>query len=108
MDALFAATDIVVTMDEFEKIRPGMAEDEVLAVIGTEESSTKSHYSPGSQDGYIRPRTAIIHRWENPDGSWCELEFVDRVVDVKRHQDLKPASAYAGTKFTLPESRKKP
>jgi len=109
MDALFAATDIAITLDEFEQIRPGMSHDDVVAVIGDVETSTKSKYTPGSDATFTRPRTAIIHRWENPDGSFCEIEFVDRVVDLKRHQDLKPASAYAGTKYTLPESRvKKP
>jgi len=107
LNALYAATDIQVTADEFEQIRPGMSHDEVVEIIGHDETDTKSRYSPGSQDGFTRPRTAIIHRWENPDGSWCELEFVDRVVDVKRHQDLRTANGYAGTKYTLPESRKK-
>lgn len=106
LDARFEKTDIKITSDEFEQLKPGMTLEEVVGIVGSPENASRSEYTPASEDSYTRPKLTKIYRWENPDGSWCELEFIDKLLDTKRHQDLKPAASYAGTSYTLPEVRR--
>jgi hypothetical protein len=106
LDARFEKTDIKITSDEFEQLKPGMALEDVVGIVGSPEDASQSQYTPASEDSYTRPKLTKIYRWENPDGSWCELEFIDKQLDTKRHQDLKSAAGYAGTSYTLPEVRR--
>lgn len=105
LDAKFAATDIKITADEFNEIRPGMTHEQVVEIVGSEETHIDTRYNPGNPDNFTRPAMTMIYRWDNPDKSWCELEFIDAKLETKRHQDLKPGSAYTGSQWTLPETR---
>lgn len=105
LDAQHEKTDIKVTLDEFNRVRPGMTLEQVEGVFGCEPASDTNRYTPANADTYTRPALTTIYRWENPDQSWCELEFVEKKLETKRHQDLKPTEAYKGTAYTLPELR---
>lgn len=105
LDAQHEKTDIKVTLDEFNRVRPGMTLEQVNEVFGCEPTSDTNRYTPANADSFTRPVLTTIYRWENPDQSWCELEFVEKKLETKRHQDLKPADAYKGTAYTLPELR---
>ncbi len=98
----YAKSTIHVTLDEFDQVRPGMTELQAIEIIGTDPTDRTSRFNPADEDGYTRPSATIILRWDNPDASWCELEFRNKKVDQKRHQDLKKAAEYNGTKFRLP------
>lgn len=102
LNALYEKNTIQVTLDEFDQIRPGMTEEQVIAVIGADPTSRKSRFNPPDENGYVRPSATIILRWDNPDDSWCELEMRDKKVDVKRHQDLRSAASYAHSNYNLP------
>lgn len=108
LSEFYEKTDILVTLDEFQRVMPGMDADAVYEIIGSDETKRSSRVNPADESGFTRPSVTITLRWDNPDGSWAEFEFRDKKVDVKRHQDLKPASAYAHSKFSLPEDRKLP
>ena len=102
LQALRDQNTIKITLDQFNQILPGMTEAQVREIITFTESDRSSRFNPADEQGFTRPSATITLRWDNPDNSWCELEFRNKKVDQKRHQDLKPASGYAGTQFHLP------
>lgn len=104
LQAIYEKNTIQVTLDEFEQIRNGMTDEQVISIIGAGPSSRSSRYNPADEAGFTRPSATIILRWDNPDRSWCELEMRDKKVELKRHQDLKPMKSYLGSKFNLPRS----
>jgi len=105
-DSVFAATDIQVTRDEFDRVLNGMSPLEVADLFGADPNETSNRYDKGVP-GYTSPSLTIIHRWDNPDGSWATVSFISERVDAKEQKDLRPAAEYRGTRYTLPEDRKR-
>jgi hypothetical protein len=97
--AVRAGLPVVVTIEEFNRIRPGMTYDECIAVIGAE--------NPMAQ-GYAGQRNAVLanprgssqtleegYRWPNPGGYYAEIAFLNGRVTTKTWK--KGSGGHGGT-----------
>lgn len=78
--------DPVVTLEEFERIEPGMTYEKCVAIIGAEATPF------GASTDAARPAKSIewiSMRWRNPDGSSAELSFNYGELTRKRAYDLE-------------------
>lgn len=76
----------VITLEEFERVEPGMTYEECVAIIGA--SATPF----GASTDASRPADSIewiSMRWQNPDGSSAELAFNYGQLARKRAYDLE-------------------
>jgi len=97
--AVRAGLPVTVTIEEFNRIRPGMTYDECVAVIGAE--------NPMAQ-GYAGQRNAVLanprgssqtleegYRWPNPGGYYAEIAFLNGRVTTKTWK--KGSGGHGGT-----------
>lgn len=75
------------TQTQFEEILHGMTYPQARDVLGAESDRQESTYSAGDS-AYVAPTVTAWHIWENPDGSFIKLGFVQKKVVEKVAEDL--------------------
>lgn len=77
----------VFTQAQFDRILHGMTYGQVADLLGAESSRQESTYDQGSSD-YVRPTLTAWHFWENEDGSFIKVGFIEKKVAEKLSENL--------------------
>jgi hypothetical protein len=77
----------VFTQAQFDRILHGMTYGQVADLLGAESSRQESTYDQGSSE-YVRPTLTAWHFWENEDGSFIKVGFIEKKVAEKLSENL--------------------
>lgn len=79
----------VFTQGEFDEILYGMTYPQVVDVLGAESSRQESTYHKGDSE-YVHPSLTAWYYWDNEDGSYIKLGFVEKKLTDKESENLPP------------------
>lgn len=77
----------VFTQAQFDALLYGMTTAQVREVLGAEADRQESTYSKGGSE-YVPPTLTAWYIWENEDGSFIRLGFVDKKLAEMEAEDL--------------------
>ena len=77
----------VFTQAQFDGLLYGMTLAQVQEVLGAEPNRQESTYNRGESD-YVPPSVTAWYIWENEDGSFIRLGFVDKKLAEMAAEDL--------------------
>lgn len=77
----------VFTQAQFDQILNGMTYGQVADLLGAESSRQESTYDEGESE-FVRPSLTAWHYWENADGSYIKVGFVEKQVAEKSAENL--------------------
>lgn len=81
----------LITLEKYRQIRNGMAYNEVVAILGDQETDSYNEYDEGLK-GYTGPTLTSWFVWRNPDGSSAEVAFISNKVANKKQDRLRSGS----------------
>lgn len=79
----------VFTQAQYDKILYGMTYGQVADLLGSESTRQESSYDQGSSD-YVRPVLTAWYYWDNEDGSYIKLGFIEKKLTEKQSEKLPP------------------
>lgn len=75
------------TQAQFEELLYGMTPAQVREVLGAEATRRESTYNEGANE-YVAPSVTAWYIWENADGSFMKVGFVNEKLTEKVAEDL--------------------
>ena len=79
----------VFTQSKFDQILFGMTYGDVADLLGAESSRQESTYEQGESE-YVQPVLTAWHYWDNDDGSYIKIGFVEKMVALREAENLPP------------------
>lgn len=79
----------VFTQAQFDKLLFGMTYGQVADLLGSESMRQESTYDQGSS-AYVRPVLTAWHYWDNENGSFIKLGFIEKKLADKQSDNLPP------------------
>lgn len=77
----------VFTQDRYDKLLYGMTYLQAVEVLGAEATRQDSTYDEGESE-FVRPSVTAWYYWENDDGSFIKLGFVEKKLVEMVAEDL--------------------
>lgn len=86
--ASFSGYSDVVSMDKYNRVKPGMFYAEVVSIIGKDGEELSRSSVPGIQ-GVMPPLETIMYQWRNSNGSNMNAIFQNNSLINKAQFGLK-------------------
>ena len=77
----------VFTQAQYDKLLFGLTYGQVADLLDSESTRQESTYDQGNSE-YVRPVLTAWHYWENEDGSYIKLGFIEKKLAEKQSEKL--------------------